>query len=68
MLTKALPANGLSRRDAKYLEAIEKCLREMTAIRKSMKKTDAKIRRLRAVNRRTLDDAWAILRRVQATR
>ena len=67
MLTKANSVNGLSRRDAGYREAIEQCLKEMAAIRKKMKKTDAEIRRSRAASRRKLDEAWAILRRVQAT-
>ena len=67
MFTKGNSANGLSRRDAGYREAIEECLKEMVAIRKQMKKTDAEIRRSRVSSRRNLDEAWAILRRVQAT-
>lgn len=67
MLTKANTANGLSGRDAGYVEAIEDCLKEMISIRKSMKKTDAEIRQLRAASRRKLNETWAIIRRVQAT-
>ena len=68
MLTKANTANGLSGRDAGYLEAIDECLDEMTRIRKRMKATDARIRRADASIRRNLDASWAILRHVQASR
>jgi hypothetical protein len=67
VLTKANSVNGLSRRDARYLKAIDECLKEMDAIRKRMKKTDAEIRRIRASGRRTMKEAWATLRRVRAT-
>jgi len=68
MLTKANTANGLSGREAGYLEAIDECLDEMTQIRKRMKATDARIRRADASIRRNLDASWAILRHVQASR
>jgi len=67
MTSKTSAANGLSGQDAGYLSAIEDCLKEMAAVRKSMKKTDVEIRRLRASSRRKLDETWAIIRRVQAT-
>jgi cation transport regulator ChaC len=67
MLTKANSANGLSGREAGYLEAIEDCLKEMAAVRKGMKKADVEIRQLRASSRRKLDETWTIIRRVQAT-
>ena len=67
MLTKANSVNGLSGREAGYLESIENCLKEMVAIRKSMKKTDGEIRQVRAASRRKLDETWVIIRRVQAT-
>jgi hypothetical protein len=67
MTTKAASANGLSKQDAKYLAAIEECIKEMKDIRKSMKKTDAEIRRLQASTRRNLDQTWEILRDVQAS-
>ena len=66
MTTKTDAVNGLSGQDASYLGAIKDCVREMAAIRKSMKKTDAEIRRLRASSRRKLDETWAIIHRVQA--
>ena len=66
MTTKTATANGLSKQDRKYLAAIDECLQEMKSIRKSMKKTDAEIRRLEASTRRKLDATWEILRDVQA--
>ena len=67
MTTKTTTANGLAGSEVGYLSAIEDCLKEIVAIRKSMKKTDAEIRRLRVSSRRKLDETWAIIRRVQAT-
>ena len=67
MLTKANSVNGLTGREAGYLESIKDCLKEMVAIRKGMKKTDAEIRQVRAASRRKLDETWDIIRRVQAT-
>lgn len=66
MTTKTGAVNGLSGPDAGCADAIEDCLKEMAAVRKSMKKTDAEIRRLRTSSRRKLDETWAIIRRVQA--
>ncbi len=67
MLTRAPSTPSLPKNEANYLEAIDEALREMISIRKSMKKTDAEIRRLRGSNRRNLDETWAALKRVQAT-
>lgn len=67
MTTKTSTPNSLAGIDAGYLRAIEDCLKEMASVRKGMKKTDAEIHRLRASNRRKLDETWAIIRRVQAT-
>ena len=67
MTTKTITGNGLTGSDAGYLRAIEDCVKEMTAARKGMKKTDTEIQRLRASSRRKLDKTWAIIRRVQAT-
>jgi hypothetical protein len=41
MVTKTVPANGLAKIEADYLGAIEENLREMAAIHRSMKKSDA---------------------------
>ena len=67
MRSKTRIANGLAWSDAGYLGAIKDCLKEMAAIRKSMKKTDAEIQRLRAASRRKLEETWAIIRHVEAT-
>lgn len=64
MTTKTSAANGLSKAEAGYLEAIADCLKEMASV---MEKTDAEIRRLRGSSRRKLDETWAVFRRVQAT-
>ena len=67
MTTKAATANGTRAQDTKFAEAIEECIGEMKAIRKSMKKTDAEIRRLQVSTRRNLDQTWEILRDVKAS-
>ncbi len=57
----------LEEQDApRYLAALDECLKEMTAIRKNMKKTDAEIHRLQASTRRKQAETWKIIRRVQA--
>ena len=68
MTTKAVTANGASGRDEKHSAAIDGYLQEMASIRKRMKSTDARIRRADSAIRRTLDEAWAILRNVQTAR
>ncbi|HWF19030.1 MAG TPA: hypothetical protein VG754_07160 [Verrucomicrobiae bacterium] len=50
----------------KYLTALDECLKEMSVIRKNMKKQDAEIRRLESSTRRKLDETKAIISRVQA--
>ncbi|MBI3849373.1 MAG: hypothetical protein HY298_03630 [Verrucomicrobia bacterium] len=67
MATKAASANGTRAQDAKFAEAIEECVGEMKEIRKSMKKTDAEIRRLQISTRQNLDQTWEILRDVKAS-
>jgi hypothetical protein len=67
MLTRAPSTPSLPKTDAGYLEAIEQALREMDTVRKSMKKPDGELRRLRDANRRNLDETWAAIQRVQAT-
>ena len=66
MTTKTALANGSSVPEAKFVEAIQACLDEMREIRKSMKKTDAEIRRWQTSTRRNLDQTWEILRDVKA--
>ena len=52
--------------DTSKLAAVDECLKEMTVIRKNMKKTDAEIRRLQESIRRKQTETWDIIRRVQA--
>lgn len=66
MTTKAASATGLSGTEADHLATLAGTLNEMTTVRRSMKKTDVEIRRLRVSSRRKLDQTWAIIRRVQA--
>ena len=68
MTTKAAAANGVSAREEKQMAVLDGYLDEMTSIRKRMKSTDARIRRADAMIRRNLDEAWGILRHVQASR
>lgn len=56
----------LDEQDASKLAAVDECLKEMTSIRKNMKKTDAEIRRLQVSIRRKQTETWEIIRRVQA--
>ena len=66
MSTEAASASESPRTEAKYLAAIEDCLREMSERRKKMKETDMIIRQLRAANRRQVNELRSVLRRVQA--
>ena len=67
MTTKATTANGLSKQDAKYRAGIDDCLRELKDTQKKVLRNQAKIKRLRASSRRTMNDTWEVLRRVEAT-
>ncbi len=67
MITKAMTASAMNGREDKQRAALDGYLEEMTTIRKRMKSTDARIRRADATIRRSLDDAWAILRHVQTS-
>jgi hypothetical protein len=64
---KATTLTADEKQAPKYLAAIADYLKEMAAIRQSMKRTDAEIRRLESSSRRKLDETWAIIRRVEAT-
>ena len=68
MTTKAAAANGLTKQEEGWLEAVDSYLDEMVSIRKRMKFTDQRIRRADASIRRNLDETWTILRHVQANR
>jgi hypothetical protein len=67
MTAKTITAQELTRQESKYLDGIDDCLKKMTVLRKSMKKTDAELRRLELSSRRKLDEIWTIIRHVEAT-
>lgn len=68
MTTKTATANGLSKQDAGWLGEIDDALAEMALVRKRMKSIDQRVRRADTAIRRSLDESWAILRHVQASR
>ena len=55
MTTKSAAANRVSKGDAKYLTEMDDWLKQITAKRRDMKKTDTEIRRLEIPTRRKLD-------------
>ena len=67
MTAKAGRADKLNSQESKYLDAIDDCLKEMSALRKRMKKADAEMRRLEVSSRRNLDEIWTIIGHVEAT-
>ena len=67
MTTKAATANGLSKHDAKYRALIDDCLRQFKEVQKDIHCQQAQTERLRASSRRTMNDTWEVLRRVEAT-
>jgi len=67
-MTTKTAANGLTKQETGWLNIVDHCLSEMALIRKRMKSTDQRIRRADASIRRNLDESWAILRHVQASR
>jgi hypothetical protein len=67
MTTNTASASGLNRQDAKYRAGIDECLREIKEIQKVARRSQAKIERLRGSSRRIMNDAWDVLRRVEAT-
>lgn len=67
MTTKTAAANGLSKQDAKYRDLIDDCLRQFKEVQNEIRREQAKTERLRAASRRTMNDTWEVLRRVEAT-
>lgn len=67
MTMKAATVNGLSKEDAKYRQLIDDCLRQFKEIRKEIRRDRSKTERLRTSSRRTMNDTWEVLRRVEAT-
>jgi hypothetical protein len=55
MAIKSATMDAVNGQDMKYLDEIDKCIEEIAAIRREMKKKDAEIRRLETSTRRKLD-------------
>ena len=64
---KTTTANGFSKSEAKYQTLIADSLREFREIHKELRRCRAKSGSLRAASRRTMNETWEILRRVEAT-
>ncbi len=64
---KTLAVNGTDKESRKYLSLIELSLREFKDIQKELRQEQAKSERLRASSRRTMNETWEILRRVETT-
>jgi hypothetical protein len=56
-----------SKEEAKYLDLIEDALVQFKDVQKELRREQAKMERLRAASRRTMNQTWEILRRVEAT-
>jgi len=55
-----------SKNEAKFLKLIENALLEFKEIQKELRREQIKTERLRASSRRTMNQTWRILRRVEA--
>jgi hypothetical protein len=67
-MTTKTTANGLTKREAGWVAAIEKYFAEMALIRKRMKATDQRIQRADQSIRRSQDEIRALLRHAQSHR
>jgi len=56
-----------SKAETKYAGLIENALLELKEIQKELRREQIKTDRLRASSRRTINQTWEILRRVEAT-
>jgi hypothetical protein len=64
---KTLTINGTDKESRKYVSLIDLALREFKEIQKELRQEQAKTERLRASSRRTMNETWEILRRVETT-
>ena len=64
---KTLTINGTDKESRKYASLIDLSLRELKEIQKNLRQEQAKTGRLRASSRRTMNETWEILRRVETT-
>jgi hypothetical protein len=63
---KTMATTG-SKEETKYLGLIDNALLEFKEIQKELRRQQVKTERLRAASRRTMNQTWGILRRVEAT-
>jgi hypothetical protein len=56
-----------SKEESKFLDLIDHALLEFKEIQKELRRQQVKTERLRAASRRTINQTWGILRRVEAT-
>jgi hypothetical protein len=63
---KTLAAAG-TKEETKYVGLIDNALLEFKEIQKELRRQQVKTERLRAASRRTMNQTWEILRRVEAT-
>ena len=64
---KTLTVNDTDKESRKYVPLIDLALREFKEIQKELRHEQAKTERLRASSRRTMNETWEILRRVETT-
>jgi len=64
---KTQTVNGTDKESRKYVSLIDRSLRELKEIKKELRQQQAKTERLRASSRRTMNETWEILRRVETT-
>ena len=63
---KAKATTG-GKKETKYLDLLDHALLEFKEIQKELRRQQFKTERLRAASRRTMNQTWGILRRVEAT-
>ena len=56
-----------SKEEMKYINLIENALLEFKEIQRELRRQQIKTERLHASSRRTMNQTWSILRRVEAT-
>ena len=64
---KTSATEDLSKQDAKYRERIDDCVRQFKEVQKGIHREKGKAQQIRAASRRTMNDTWKVLRRVEAT-
>ena len=63
---KTMATTG-GKEETKYLDLIDNALLEFKQIQKELRRQQVKTERLRSASRRTMNQTWGVLRRVEAT-